>query len=77
VTAPPPSNVVAKATASASSSGRITVRWREAPWITEYRVFRSTTFGGPYTHVGTVTSTSFTDTGLTPYATYFYQIRAR
>jgi hypothetical protein len=63
--------------ASASSSGHITIRWNPIPGATGYQVFRSTTYGGAYTYVGTVTSTSFMDTGLPPNATYFYSIRPR
>jgi hypothetical protein len=43
---------------------------------TEYRILRSTTSGGPYSQVGTTTSTSFSNTGLTCNTTYFYVVRA-
>src|SRR5262249_42628510 len=37
---------------------------------------RSTTSGGPYAVVGSPSSTSFTDTGLTNGTTYFYVVSA-
>ncbi len=37
---------------------------------------RSTTNGGPYTTVGTPTTTSFTDTGLTNGTIYYYVVSA-
>jgi endoglucanase len=39
-------------------------------------VKRSTTNGGPYANVGTTTSTSFTNSGLTSGVTYYYVVAA-
>jgi hypothetical protein len=75
----PPGNVVATATAD----NEITVAWDDSPssGVANYRVYRATVSGGPYTLVGTVP-----DTGSGPYAfpddtvsggtTYFYVVRA-
>jgi hypothetical protein len=50
-----------------------------------YRVYRSTSVGGPYSQVGSTVvtpgedayrDTTFVDTGLSPSTTYFYQIEA-
>ncbi len=54
--------------------------WNASAGATGYRVKRSTTFGGPYTTVTNINSTSFTDTGLptnTLYTrTYYYVVSA-
>ena len=39
-------------------------------------MFRATVSGGPYTQVGTATSTSFADSGLTCNTSYFYVVTA-
>ena len=41
-----------------------------------YRVKRATTNGGPYTTVTTVTTVSYTNTGLTNGTTYYYVVSA-
>ena len=41
-----------------------------------YRLYRSTTPGGPYTLVMTVTTTSLSDTGLTDETLYYYVVTA-
>ncbi len=53
-----------------------TVSWAAVSGATEYHILRSTTSGGPYTQVGTSTTTSFNDTGLACNTTYFYVVRA-
>jgi len=68
----PPTGVTATATGQTTA----TVSWTASAGATEYHVFRSTTSGGPYTQVGTVTGTSFNDTGLTCNTAYFYVVRA-
>jgi fibronectin type 3 domain-containing protein len=42
-----------------------------------YLVERSTQSGGPYTQVGSPTTTSFADTNLSPGTTYFYVVQAQ
>jgi hypothetical protein len=70
-----PTNV----TAGAESPSRIELSWSAAGdnvGVTSYKVYRSSTSGGPYTEVGSTSSTGYSDTGLTPSATYHYVIRA-
>jgi hypothetical protein len=54
----------------------VNLSWGAVSGATEYRIYRSTTSGGPYTQVGTSTTTSFSNTGLTCNTGYFYVVRA-
>jgi BNR repeat-like domain/Fibronectin type III domain len=63
-------------TVTASGSTAVNLSWSAVSGATEYRVYRSTTSGGPYTQVGTTTGTSFSNTGLTCNTGYFYVVRA-
>src|SRR5581483_8061620 len=63
-------------TASSSSQTGATVSWTASSGATSYTIYRSTTSGGPYTQVGTSTTTSFTDSGLTCGTTYYYVVTA-
>jgi subtilisin-like proprotein convertase family protein len=63
-------------TVTASGQTGINLSWTAVSGATEYHVLRSTTSGGPYTQVGTATTTSFADSGLTCNTTYFYVVRA-
>jgi len=70
-----PSNV----TATAASSGSITVSWSSVPVATEYYVYRSTSAYGTYSYVGYTTSlsTSYTDNYLPSGTTYYYKVSAK
>ncbi|MFL6195369.1 MAG: fibronectin type III domain-containing protein [Thermoanaerobaculia bacterium] len=63
-------------TATASGSSTVNLAWSAVSGATEYRIYRSTTSGGPYTQVGTSATTSFSNTGLTCNTGYFYVVRA-
>lgn len=70
--AAPPTNLTATA-----GNAQVSLSWTGSTGVTSYNVKRSTTSGGPYSNVATgVTSTSFTDTGLTNGTTYFYLVSA-
>lgn len=58
--------------------GQVQLTWNAVSGATGYNVKRSTTNGGPYSNVNTtpVTATTFTNTGLTNGATYYYVITA-
>jgi hypothetical protein len=62
--------------ASAVSSSQINLSWTASAGATGYKVFRSTTSGGPYTQVGTPATNSFSNTGLAASTTYFYVVTA-
>ena len=72
-TAPPaPTGLAASAGVSA-----VTLNWNASPGGTSYNIKRSTSQGGLYTTVASgVTSTSYTDTGLTNGTTYYYVVSA-
>jgi len=58
-------------------SGTVRVSWAASSGATSYSVFRSTTSNGQgTTPVGTVTGTSFNDSGLTNGTRYYYKVRA-
>jgi hypothetical protein len=72
VTCTPP----AAPTLSGSVSGStVNLSWTTVSGATAYHVLRSTTSGGPYTQIASVTTTTFADTGLAN-GTYFYVVRA-
>jgi fibronectin type 3 domain-containing protein len=50
--------------------------WENVTTATSYTIKRSTTSGGPYTTVGTSTTNSYTDTGLTNNTIYYYVVTA-
>ncbi|MGW3348903.1 glucuronyl esterase domain-containing protein [Nonomuraea rubra] len=68
-------------TASATTSTGTTLTWTASAddtGVTGYDILRSPgTTGGTFAQVATSTTTSYTDTGLTPSTTYRYQVRAR
>src|SRR5678815_1047623 len=67
--------VPTKVEAHALSGGKMSISWNAAAGATSYNVYRSTTSGGEgTTPIGSTTSTSYTDTGLTsgPPTLYYY-----
>jgi BNR repeat protein/fibronectin type III domain protein len=62
--------------ATAAGQNQIDLSWSAVSGATEYRIYRSSTTGGPYTQVGTSATTSFSNTGLTCNTTYYYVVRA-
>lgn len=56
--------------------GRIRVEWPPIPATGEFEVLRSTSRSGGFVNIsGTVTGTSFTDTGVEPGKPYYYEVR--
>lgn len=67
-----PSNITAT-----PSNGSIALSWTALSGAASYTVQRATFSGGPYTTVASgVTTASYTDTGLTNGATYYYLVNA-
>src|SRR5262249_22454146 len=55
---------------------QITLSWNASAGASSYHVKRATVTGGPYTIVASQNSTSYTDTGLTNGAAYYYVVTA-
>jgi cellulose 1,4-beta-cellobiosidase len=56
---------------------QVALSWTGSPGAASYSVKRATTSGGPYTTVASgVTTTSYTDTGLTNGTLYYYVVSA-
>jgi hypothetical protein len=70
---PPPAPTGLTAT---PGNDAVTLSWTASAGAVSYNVERSTTSGGPYTTVGTPTTTDFTDTSVTNGVTYFYVVDA-
>jgi hypothetical protein len=61
-----------------NGNNRIDLAWNAVAGAQEIRVYRSTTSGGPYTRITSLTpsSTSYSDQAVTGGTTYFYVVRA-
>ena len=71
----PPSNL----TAAQAGKRKINLNWTQSPspGITQNKVYRSTTAGGPYTLRATLGAvTTYQDVGLTSGTTYYYRVTA-
>ncbi len=63
--------------AASPGIAQVNLSWNETAGAISYNVKRATTSGGPYTTVATgITSTAYTDSGLTNGTTYFYVVSA-
>ncbi|MDQ7093885.1 cell wall-binding repeat-containing protein [Desulfosporosinus sp. PR] len=63
-------------TASTVSSGQINLSWDSVDGATSYYIYGSTSSSGTYTHLATVTTTSYANTGLWADTTYYYKVQA-
>jgi fibronectin type 3 domain-containing protein len=59
-----------------AGNAQVSLTWNTDSGATSYNVKRATVGGGPYTQVAAPSATSFTDTGLTNGAKYFYVVSA-
>jgi uncharacterized protein (DUF1800 family) len=57
-------------------NNQVVLTWFASMGATQYAIGRATTSAGPFTSVGTSTTTSFTDTGVTNGTAYFYLVSA-
>ena len=72
---PKPSAPVVKIGNSASS-GKPMLTWNAVSGATSYKVYRATSQSGTYSLLGTVTATSYTNTGAKAGTTYYYKVKA-
>ena len=70
-----PAAPVVKAGNSATS-GKPMLTWDAVDGATSYRVYRATSQNGTYSLLGTVTATSYTNTGAKAGTTYYYRVKA-
>lgn len=56
----------------------VSISWRpsSSPGVSGYNVYRSLVSGGPYTRIGSASTTNFTDTVVHAGTTYFYVVTA-
>ena len=70
-----PAAPVVKAGNSATS-GKPMLTWNAVSGATSYKVYRATSQNGTYSLLGTVTATSYTNTGAKAGTTYYYKVKA-
>ena len=61
---------------NSSASGKPMLTWNAVYGATSYRIYRSTSRGSGYSLLGTVTATSYTNTGAKAGTTYYYRVKA-
>ncbi|MGD1085303.1 MAG: hypothetical protein ABSA47_11225 [Verrucomicrobiota bacterium] len=59
-----------------AGSNQVVLSWGASAGAYGYNVYRSTSSGGPYTEIASVTTTSYTDTTAVNGTTYYYVITA-
>jgi fibronectin type 3 domain-containing protein/N-acetylneuraminic acid mutarotase/outer membrane biosynthesis protein TonB len=68
---------VATPTVGSPTTSSLTISWSSVTGATFYYVYRSTSASGPYTQVASgITSTSYTNTGLSCGTIYYYKVSA-
>jgi autotransporter-associated beta strand protein len=72
VTAPPAPYAIY----ASPDTRQVPLRWLQSFGATSYNVMRSTTNGGSYATIATVTNASYVDTNLVPTTAYYYVITA-
>ena len=63
-------------TATTVSSGQINLAWSPVSGATTYYIYGATSSSGTYTHIDTVTTTSYINIGLWADTTYYYKVQA-
>jgi len=74
---PPNPATVPSGLTALSGNAQVSLSWSASSGATDYNVKRSTTNGGPYTLLATVTNTSYTDTHAANGTTYYYVVSAQ
>ncbi|MDO0824458.1 cell wall-binding repeat-containing protein [Desulfosporosinus nitroreducens] len=63
-------------TATTESSSQINLKWDSVSGATSYQVYGAISATGTYTHIATVTATSYINFGLWADTTYYYKVKA-
>ncbi|AFM43212.1 cell wall-binding protein [Desulfosporosinus acidiphilus SJ4] len=63
-------------TASPVSSNQINLSWDAVSGATSYYIYGSTSSTGAFSHIATVTTNSYSNTGLWANTTYYYKVQA-
>ena len=61
---------------NSAASGKPMLTWNAVSGATSYKVYRATSQNGTYSLLGTVTTTSYTNTGAKAGTTYYYKVKA-
>ena len=61
---------------NSATSGKPMLTWNAVSGATSYKVYRATSQNGTYSLLGTVTTTSYTNTGAKDGVTYYYKVTA-
>ena len=61
---------------NSATSGKPMLTWNAVSGATSYKVYRATSQNGTYSLLGTVTATSYTNTGAKAGTTYYYKVKA-
>ena len=61
---------------NSASSGKPMLTWNAVSGATSYKVYRATSQNGTYSLLGTVTTTSYINTGAKDGVTYYYKVKA-
>ncbi|MGO8673987.1 MAG: choice-of-anchor tandem repeat GloVer-containing protein [Capsulimonadaceae bacterium] len=73
----PPAPVTPAGLTATAGNAQVALSWTASAGATSYSVYRGTASGAePATSIGTATTTSFTDTGVTNFVTYYYKVAA-
>ena len=72
----PPPPAAPTALSATAGDAQVSLKWNASTGATSYTVKRSVVSGGPYEVVAALTSTKFTDSGLTNGTTYYYVVSA-
>jgi uncharacterized protein (DUF1800 family) len=59
-----------------AGAGQVTLAWTASAGATSYTISRSTMSAGPFISIGTATTTTFTDSGVTNGTAYYYVVSA-
>lgn len=63
-------------TVGSATANSLAVTWSPVGGATTYLLFRATTSGGSYSQIAALSGTSFTDSGLSAFTSYFYRVAA-